>query len=176
VRVAVFAPGAPLDGDVAVGPHGLAGAPSDDALRALREFASAGGRLLGLGDGVGWLCAAGLLPGRVAPRAPGVVATHVRVEGRATPFTWAIPAGRVVAHEAAALAHELVLAADEIASLASAGQVLLRYCDGAGGVLGSTSIAGVCDASGRVAGLLPPSPPTLESELGRQLLASLRGR
>jgi phosphoribosylformylglycinamidine (FGAM) synthase-like amidotransferase family enzyme len=148
---------------------------------ALRAFAAAGGPVLGVGAGFGALCAAGLLPGRVAPaRAAGASPTHVRVEGRATPFTWAIPAGRVVGAGAGALVARYL--PPDPAALARAGRIILRYCDAAGGVAGEgeddgESLAGVCDGDGRVVGLFPGVvvvARALAPGLGRQLLSSLR--
>ena len=75
------------------------------ALRALVAFARAGGPVLAVGAGFRSLCALGLLPGRVTSPAdadagagepPPPALAHLRVEGRSTPFTSAIPAGRVI--------------------------------------------------------------------------------
>ncbi|HVU50788.1 MAG TPA: hypothetical protein VHL80_08885 [Polyangia bacterium] len=180
MRVAIYAPGAPPDGDVVVIPPALSGGPTAEALDALRGFARAGGRLLGLGDGAAWLCAAALLPGGVTT-APPHAASHVRVEGRATAFTWAIPAGRILGLAAPApptagfVAHEA-----EIAALESRGQIVLRYCDAAGGVDHrrgrAATVAGLSDETGRVLGLLAPSTSGLDDGLGRQILACLRAR
>jgi phosphoribosylformylglycinamidine synthase len=182
VRIATFSPGAPVDGDVVVVPPGLAGAPDAGALEALRAYARAGGKLLGLADGVAWLCAAELLPGQLAPGAASgpVTATHVRVEGRATPFTWAMPAGRIVALQEDASRPRYALGGEAASRLVAAGRVVLRYCDASGGVAGgdddTSTIAGVCDETGHVFGVLAPATPALDGALGRQLLACLRGR
>jgi len=178
VRVAIYAPGAPLEGDVVVVPPGLGEAPAPAALDALRDHARAGGLLLGLAEGVGWLCAAGLLPGAVAA---GAAQTHVRVEGRATAFTWAIPAGRILPLSGGAGAR-YVAAHVDVDGLAAQGRIVLRFCDAAGGVLRgsdrapSATVAGLSDESGRVVGLLAPAASTLDDELGRQLLTCLRAR
>jgi len=142
----------------------------------LGAFAGGGGPVLGIGPGVAVLCQAGLLSGRVEPLGREVAPpTHVRVEGRATSFTWAIPAGRVLELEAEGpAAHQVAPAA--VADDA-AGCVVLRYCDGAGGVRGGGAIAGVCDAQARVVGLLPGltvPARALAGSLGRQLWGSLR--
>jgi phosphoribosylformylglycinamidine (FGAM) synthase-like amidotransferase family enzyme len=173
VRVAIYAPGAPLEGDVVVVPPGLDDARALDPLRA---FARGGGRLLALGDGVALLCAAELLPGRVT-RVPARASTHVRVEGRATAFTWAIPAGRILALGSLALEHAYVGEEAEVAALASSGRVVLRYCDSAGGIDASSgraaSIAGVSDETGRVVGILGGVSQGLDCALGRQIEACL---
>jgi phosphoribosylformylglycinamidine synthase subunit PurQ / glutaminase len=177
VRIAIYAPGAPLEGEVVVVPAGLGQAPAPGALDPLRAHARAGGMLLGLGDGVAWLCAAALLPGAVSM---GPCATHVRVEGRATAFTWAIPAGRILALPAAGEGARYVASDAEVVDLGAHGRVVMRYCDAAGGLVRpstgahASTVAGISDASGRVVGLLAPTGPTLDDELGRQLVTCLR--
>ena len=177
MRIEVLVPGAPVEGDVVVVPPGLA-APTSVALESLRAFARGGGKLLGLADGVAWLCAAGLLPGGVTTSGAGAAATHVRVEGRATPFTWAIPAGRILALAPAARAHRYDAADADVVALATRGRIVLRYCDGAGGVAGAhaASVAGLCDETGHVVGLVAPTKAELACALGRQLRACLRPR
>jgi hypothetical protein len=100
-------------------------------------FARGGGPVLGLAEGFEALCALGLLPGRVTAPAgddAAAVSAHMRVEGRATPFTSAIPAGRVMTFggaQAVGLRFEL----GEPDALEARGQVVFRYCDAAGGPL-----------------------------------------
>ncbi|HTA17791.1 MAG TPA: hypothetical protein VK989_00780 [Polyangia bacterium] len=175
MRIEVFVPGGLVSGDVVVVPPGLA-APTSDALEALRAFARGGGKLLGLGDGAAWLCAAGLLPGAVALHDADAAATHVRVEGRATPFTWAIPAGRIVALGEPARTHRYEAPDADVAALAGQGRIVLRYCDGAGGVASthSATVAGLCDETGNIVGLVAPTTTELACALGRQLRACLR--
>ena len=170
MRIAVYEAGAPLAADVVVVPPGAA--PSVGAHEALRAFVGRGGRLLALGNGVALLCAAELLPGAVAPEPSLGATTHVRVEGRATPFTWAIPAGRILAL-AAAPAHRYTAPADDVAALAASGRVLLRYCDAGGGVTGTgepgSTVAGLCDDTGRVVGILGGVSHALDCALGGQI-------
>jgi phosphoribosylformylglycinamidine (FGAM) synthase-like amidotransferase family enzyme len=173
VRVEVFSPGRAPDGDVLVVPSGL-GAPEAAALDALRGFAGAGGRLLALGDGVAWLCAAALLPGTVTAEA--APRTHVRVEGRATPFTWAIPAGRILAL-AGAPGHRFTADDAQVEALAASGRIVLRYCDSSGGLSRSevraATVAGLSDETGRIVGILSGVSHALDCALGRQLNACL---
>ncbi|HEX4405213.1 MAG TPA: hypothetical protein VH560_10325 [Polyangia bacterium] len=176
--IAVFAPGVPVSSDVVIVPPGLDAAPTTDALESLRAFARGGGKLLGLADGVAWLCAAGLLPGGVATSETDAPATHVRVEGRATPFTWAIPAGRIVPLASPTRTHRYDAPAADVAKLAGQGRIVMRYCDGAGGVTGAhaDSVAGLCDETGHVVGLVAPTAEELACALGRQLRACLQPR
>jgi phosphoribosylformylglycinamidine (FGAM) synthase-like amidotransferase family enzyme len=177
MRIEVLVPGGLVAGDVVIVPPGLA-APTSDALESLRAFARAGGKLLGLADGVTWLCAAGLLPGGVATSEADAPATHVRVEGRATPFTWAIPAGRIVPLASPTGAHRYHAPDADVAALATRGRIVMRYCDGAGGVAGphADTVAGLCDETGHVVGLVAPTTAELACALGRQLRACLQPR
>jgi phosphoribosylformylglycinamidine (FGAM) synthase-like amidotransferase family enzyme len=180
--IEVYARGGPVAGDVFVIPPGLPEPPTAGELEALRAYARAGGKVLALGDGVAWPCAAGLLPGDVTAARPDAPATHVRVEGRATAFTWAIPAGRIVALARPAPAHRYAAPDTELAALEASGRIVLRYCDGAGGLdeprpsARAATVAALCDDSGRVVGVVAPTAADLACALGRQLLACLRPR
>ncbi len=169
---------------------------------AVLAFARGGGPVLGLGEGFRALCALGLLPGRVS--APGEdegepARAHVRVEGRATPFTSAIPAGRVMSFDGAS-AVGLRFDIGEPETLEARGQVIFRYCDSAGGPIAPTwhagervdlttqlrlssvpliapkvrarAIAGICSEAGNVVGVLAAAAAV--EALGAQLLGSLR--
>jgi phosphoribosylformylglycinamidine (FGAM) synthase-like amidotransferase family enzyme len=174
LRLVMCPAGAPIEGDAAVITEAAPDGDEDATAASLRAFAGAGGWVLGIGPGVAMLCAARLLAGRIEPASAAVAPrTHVRVEGRATSFTWAIPAGRVLEVDAGVPSARYV--DPDPAGLESAGRVVLRYCDGAGGIDGD-SVAGVCDAEARVVGLLPgvaPAARALGGNLGRQLLGSL---
>ena len=179
---------------------GVLEAPEGEVVVA---YARGGGPVLGVGQGFRSLCGLGLLPGRVTAPAEeddGPAEAHVRVEGRATPFTSAIPAGRVMVLSGVT-AVELSYDVGDPDVLEARGQVIFRYCDAAGGPptprgsatiarpgdrsqlrLSSVpliaprerarSIAGVCDGSGNVVGVLAAAA-AIEA-IGAQLLASLR--
>lgn len=152
---------------------------------SVRTFAGSGKPVLGICNGFQVLCESGLLPGALARNATLKFECRdvfVRVEGMPTPFSSAIPAGRVlrmpIAHADGRYFH------DNVASLESASQVVFRYCDHAGGVTPEANpngslggIAGVCNASGNVVGLMPHPERASESILGgvdgRQLFESL---
>src|SRR5205085_6996879 len=106
--------------------------------------------------GVGVLCALGLLPGQLTDGGPGGVsgpapapATHVRVEGRPTPFTSAIPAGRVLRLPAAAGPSQRWQLSDA-ALVHARGQVIFRACDAAGGARAANAFAGLSNQAGHV--------------------------
>jgi hypothetical protein len=135
VAVLEGAGGARCDAIVVCG--GLADGNGERETAAVLAFARGGGAVLGLGAGFQALCVLGLLPGRVTASSDDEGETaraHVRVEGRATPFTSAIPAGRVMSlggSPGVGLRYEI----GEPADLEVRGQVIFRYCDAAGGPL-----------------------------------------
>src|SRR5690606_3611134 len=68
-------------------------------MAAVTAFAAAGGPVLGVCNGFQILCEAGLLEGALTRNASlrfVCADRHVRVEGRPTPWTSAIPAGRTL--------------------------------------------------------------------------------
>jgi phosphoribosylformylglycinamidine synthase subunit PurQ / glutaminase len=152
---------------------------------SVRTFAGVGKPVLGICNGFQVLCESGLLPGALARNATLKFECRdvfVRVEGMPTPFSSAIPAGRVlrmpIAHADGRYFHE------NVAALESASQVVFRYSDHAGGVTAESNpngslggIAGVCNARGNVVGLMPHPERASESILGgvdgRQLFESL---
>jgi phosphoribosylformylglycinamidine (FGAM) synthase-like amidotransferase family enzyme len=155
------------------------GAAGSAVVQAIAAFAAAGGPVLGINDGFRILCQAGLLPGSLSAGPPDQahpVEVHLRVEGRPTPFTSAIPAGRVMRLGATA-AHGCYEAAD-VDALEERGQIIFRYCDTGGGATHAAnprrslrSIAGVCNPRGNVVALV--SHPRAGDD-GHQLIQSLR--
>jgi phosphoribosylformylglycinamidine synthase len=156
-------------------------------MAAVKDFAAAGGPVLGICNGFQILCESGLLPGAlVRNRDLHFLCEHVhlRVEGAATPFTRAIPAGTVlripIAHgEGCYFADDATLA-----RLEANRQVVVRYCDASGAVTAAANpngsranIAGICNEAGNVFGLMPhperACDPLLGSTDGRVLFESL---
>jgi phosphoribosylformylglycinamidine synthase len=96
---------------------------------------------------------------------------HCLVEGRPTPYTHAIPAGR---HIRMSIAHaEGRYVHPDVDALEAEGRVVFRYCSADGGVTeaanpnGSTrNIAGICNAAGNVVGLMPHPERACEALLG----------
>jgi phosphoribosylformylglycinamidine synthase len=149
-------------------------------MRSIAEFAGAGGLVLGICNGFQVLTEAHLLPGallrnrglRFASREVAIAATRSD-----TAFTHQIAAGAPlrmpVAHgEGAYFADEATL--DE---LEAAGQLLFRYVHEDGSAAGGEddranpngslrAIAGVMNAAGNVAGLMPHPETAVEDVLG----------
>lgn len=163
-------------------------------MAAVSRFADDGGLVLGICNGFQILCEAGLLPGAlVRNRSLQFRCEHVflRTENRRTPFTRAIPEGRLlripIAHgEGCYFADEATLA-----RLEERGQVLWRYCDARGECHDQANpngslhhIAGICNEAGNVAGMMPHPERACEAILGsedgqwifRSLFAALEER
>lgn len=153
-------------------------------MRDVIAKAKAGTPLLGVCNGFQILCEAGLLPGALT-RNVGLRFVHrrqhLRVEADCV-WTRGIPPGTVlelpVKHGEGRYVH------DDPEALAAAGQVLVRYCTPDGEVTeeanpnGSLAgIAGVTNAAGNVAGLMPHPEhavdPLLGSTDGRRLLGAV---
>lgn len=145
---------------------------------AVRDHAARGGLVLGICNGFQVLCEAGLLPGALIRnrslqfRCENVFLHTVT---RQSPFTRAIPEGRTlrlpIAHgEGCYFADEPTLDA-----LEAGNQVLWRYADSAGSPSDHANpngslrhIAGVCNATRNVAGLMPHPERACEAVLGSE--------
>jgi phosphoribosylformylglycinamidine synthase subunit PurQ / glutaminase len=143
------------------------------ATAAVRDFADAGGLVLGICNGFQILCEAGLLPGALLRNESlRFVCRDVRVavERDDLPFTTRCTTGQ-----------RLVLPVKHGDGRylpppnLDAAQVVLRYLDNPNGSV--EGIAGVCNEAGNVMGLMPHPEhavdPLLGSDHGALLLASL---
>ena len=158
-------------------------------MRAVRDFAAAGGHVLGVCNGFQILTEAGLLPGALLRnRALRFLSDDcfLRVENASTPYTRDYRAGQVIR---APLAHgDGNYTADDatIEALEGEGRVVFRYVDASGerddraNPNGSrNAIAGISSTDGRVLGLMP-HPEDLVDALaggldGAPLFASIAG-
>ncbi|HUS64568.1 MAG TPA: phosphoribosylformylglycinamidine synthase subunit PurQ [Kofleriaceae bacterium] len=138
------------------------------------EFARAGGPVLGICNGFQILCESGLLDGALTRNASlrfECRDVHCVVEGRPTPFTAAIPAGR---HIKMSIAHaEGRYIHPDVERLEAEGRVVFRYADGDGAVTPAANpngsqngIAGICNEAGNVVGLMPHPERACEALLG----------
>ncbi|MCG5055819.1 MAG: phosphoribosylformylglycinamidine synthase I [Myxococcales bacterium] len=145
--------------------------PAESSARAfLNRHEAAGGAVLALGEGFAACCAWGLLPGRLEPTDLGGELPrrcHVRVEGRPTPFTAGLPAGRVLD---LSWGSRLSYRHTDLYGLEKAGQVIFRFCDAWAGLgdacnpVGAPAhVAGVCNARGNVVGLATALPDLEEA-------------
>jgi len=143
------------------------------ATAAVREFAEAGGLVLGICNGFQILCEAGLLPGAlVRNESLRFVCRDVRltVERDDLPFTGRCTAGQRLVIPVKHGDGRYLPPPDLDES-----QVVLRYLDNPNGSV--DGIAGVCNEAGNVMGLMPHPEhavdPLLGSDHGALLLASL---
>ena len=161
-----------LPGGFAHGDYLRAGAIArvSPIMGAVRDHAARGGLVLGVCNGFQVLTEAGLLPGALR-RNDTLRFEHrwvrLSVERHDTPFTWAVPHGMTLRLPIAHGEGNYYLAPESLAQLEANRQVLFRYAPPEGNPNGSISdIAGVTDASGRVAGLMPHPERAAEELLG----------
>ncbi len=134
-------------------------------MAAVREFAEAGGPVLGICNGFQILLEAGLLPGAMLRNRDvrfHCEFVHVRVEQVNTAFTARCQPGEVLRIPSAHGEGNYHAPPDTIAELEATGRVVFRYADARGHVLDAAnpngslnSIAGICSADRNVVGLMP---------------------
>ena len=165
-----------LPGGFSYGDYLRAGAMAAHSpiMGAVKAFAERGGWVLAICNGFQIACEAGLLDGALTRNASlhfECRDVHLRVEGRPTPFTQAIPAGRIlrmsIAHAEGRYLHP------DPGRLEREGLVAFRYVSADGTVSeranpnGSiANIAGVLSARGNVVGLMPHPERATEAILG----------
>jgi len=145
-------------------------------MRAVADFAAAGGHVLGVCNGFQILCEAGLLPGALLRNA-GLrflsMDCHLRVERAGTPFTAHWAAGAVFR---APMAHgdgNYVCDDQTLAALTAEGRVAFRYCTPDGAVTPAANrngardgIAGILSANLRICGLMPHPEDLVDPLMG----------
>jgi phosphoribosylformylglycinamidine synthase subunit PurQ / glutaminase len=163
-------------------------------MQAVKQFADNGGLVLGVCNGFQVLTEAGLLPGAlVRNRDLQFHCEHIFLKAATTdsPFTSKIPPGKLlripVAHgEGCYFADEATLA-----ELQARNQILWQYCNAQGELTdlanpnGSLlNIAGICNTTRNVAGLMPHPERACEDILGssdgrlifESMIAALQGK
>ena len=145
-------------------------------MQSVAAFAREGGPVLGVCNGFQILQEAGLLPGAMLRNRTVKFLSqpvHVRVERDDTIATSGVPMGTVLTMPIAHGEGNFFMPDPELDRLEAAGQVVFRYVDAAGrlddaaNVNGSArAIAGVCNSSRNVVGLMPHPERASEGELG----------
>src|SRR3954454_14705041 len=124
-----------LPGGFSYGDYLRAGAMAAQSpvMSAVRRFAAAGGPVLAICDGFQIACESGLLDGALTRNASlhfDCRDVTLIVEGKPTPWTRAIPAGRLlripIAHAEGRYVHP------DVAQLEKEGRVIFRYVDAGG--------------------------------------------
>jgi len=156
-------------------------------MAAVTAFAERGGPVLGICNGFQVLLEAGLLPGAMV-RNRGIKFVSrfvpVRVEATDTPFTHACEPGQVLRLPIAHGEGNYFAEPDVVADLEAARQVIFRYVDEAGALSdvanpnGSVNgIAGICNRTRNVVGLMPhperAAEPSMGTADGRVILHSV---
>jgi phosphoribosylformylglycinamidine synthase I len=143
---------------------------------AVIEFARKGGPVLGICNGFQVLLEAGLLPGAMLRNTN--VRFHcdqvfMRVERIDTPFTAAASKGQVVQMPTAHGEGNYYADPQVIRDLESSGRVVFRYCEANGDVTPAANpngaidnIAGICNETRNVVGLMPHPERACEPTLG----------
>lgn len=145
-------------------------------MQAVQHFAAAGGLVLGVCNGFQILCEAGLLPGALVRNRD--LQFHceqvlLQTASHDSPFTCRVPPGQLLKIP---IAHgEGCYFADEptLARLEANRQILWQYCDATGALTEAANpngsllnIAGICNATRNVAGLMPHPDRASEEILG----------
>lgn len=144
-------------------------------MRSVTEFAGNGGLVLGICNGFQILTEAGLLPGALL-RNTGLkfVCQYVnlRVDNATTSFTQAYADREVIRIVVKHNDGNYTVDAQTLARMRERGQILMRYTDpfgvqgGAANPNGSVDdIAGICNESGNVFGLMPHPENSVEAAL-----------
>jgi phosphoribosylformylglycinamidine synthase len=167
-----------LPGGFSYGDYLRAGALArfSPVMKSVRKFAEEGRFVLGICNGFQILCEAGLLPGvLIRNKNLHFICKHVkiRVETNNTPFTSDIEPGKVLSIPIAHAEGNYFCDNELLKELEANDQIVFRYCDDDGRVTeeanpnGSISnIAGICNSSRNVLGMMPHPERACEEILG----------
>lgn len=145
-------------------------------MEAISNYTREGGLVIGICNGFQILLEAGLLPGAMLQN----MSLHficrfvdLRLENNATPWTNRGEAGQVMRIPIAHNEGNYVVGKDIHDRLVEEGRIILRYCDGKGGVTQEANpngamdnIAGICNEGFNVFGLMPHPERASEEILG----------
>ena len=150
------------------------------AMEAVREFAEAGGPVLGICNGFQVLCEAGLLPGALLPNAGlRFVCRQVELEvvNAATAATSGLEPGDRLSIPVKHMSGRWFAPDEMLAQLEADDQIVFRYAPGQNPNGSAGDVAGVANERGNVVGLMPHPEhavdPLTGSADGLALFASL---
>ncbi len=167
-----------LPGGFSYGDHLRCGAIASRApiMAAVRRHAEAGGRVAGICNGFQVLCESGLLPGVLMRNASLKFICRdvwLRIENDTSFVTKCYRKEQVIRLPVAHAEGNYFADADTLDMLEAEGRVVMRYCDAAGEVSDATNlngsqrnIAGICDETGRIVGMMPHPERLFELALG----------
>jgi phosphoribosylformylglycinamidine synthase subunit PurQ / glutaminase len=134
-------------------------------MKSVKDFAQAGGPVLGICNGFQILLEAGLLPGAMLRNQSLKFIckdVYVRVETDETPFTSTVRPGRVLNLPIAHAEGNYYADPETLRALQENRQVVFRYCTSEGRISDEAnpngsldSIAGICNRSRNVLGMMP---------------------
>jgi len=143
---------------------------------SVKKFAAAGGFVLGICNGFQILCEAGLLPGAlIRNRDLNFICEHlcVSVETSDTPYTNEMTPGSVLRIPIAHAEGNYVCDDATLAELQREDRIVFRYCEPGGAITEAANpngsrdnIAGICNHSRNVLGLMPHPERACEDLLG----------
>ena len=128
------------------------------AMEAVREFAAAGGPVLGICNGFQVLCEAGMLPGALLPNAGlRFVCRQVEVEVASTEtvVTGACEAGEVLSVPVKHMSGRWFAPDEMVRELEASERIVFRYAAGQNPNGSVADVAGVASERGNVVGLMP---------------------
>jgi len=145
-------------------------------MQAVQQFAAHGGIVLGICNGFQVLCEAGLLPGALIRNRSlqfRCEQVFLRTVTRRSPFTRAIPGGRILRIPIAHGDGCYFADPETLATFRAKDQILWEYANAAGNRTDDANpngslqnIAGICNARRNVAGLMPHPERACEPILG----------
>jgi phosphoribosylformylglycinamidine synthase I len=145
-------------------------------MESVKKFAASGGLVLGICNGFQILCESGLLPGALT-RNVGLKyvckPVHVRVESTDTPFTNACAQGEVLTIPIGHMEGNFFCDDNTLKELRTDNRIIFRYTSPEGKITGDSNpngslddIAGICNQSRNVLGMMPHPERASEPELG----------
>ena len=150
-------------------------------MESVAAFAAEGGPVFGICNGFQVLCEAGLLPGALLPNAGRRFLCRqvsLVVENTASAWSGAAITGERLSIPVKHADGRYFAPEADLDALEAAGQVLVRYAPGENPNGSARDIAGVVNAAGNVAGLMPHPEhavdPLTGSEDGLRFFASVR--
>ncbi len=145
-------------------------------MESVKKFAATGRLVLGICNGFQILCEAGLLPGAlIRNRDLHFICeyVHVRVETTDTPFTNEMKGGSVLRLPIAHAEGNYVCDDATLMELQQDDRIVFRYCDPSGTITDAANpngardnIAGICNSTRNVLGLMPHPERACEELLG----------
>lgn len=145
-------------------------------MESVIEFAGKGGIVFGVCNGFQILCESGLLPGALLhnnSRKFICKNVYIKAEHNHSLITATVPTNKALKIPIAHGEGKYYASAETLAEMNRNGQILFRYCDEKGNITdeanpnGATdNIAGVCNASKNVFGMMPHPERAADGELG----------